>query len=475
MQYSLTALTLAEARDAIHAGELSPVDLTEACLARIESVNPSLNAFLEVTADTALAQARAATEAVDRGGAKLLSSLHGIPLALKDLYNMQGVRTTAGSKLFKDNLAAEDAYVTGRLRAAGAVLLGKLNMHEWAYGVTTVNPHFGPCRNPWDTARITGGSSGGSGAALAAGLCLGALGSDTGGSIRIPASLCGVVGLKPTYGRVSLRGAVPLAWSLDHAGPMARTVRDAAILLQAIAGYDREDPVSAGGPPGETEFELALDMGVAAPGARPFIVGVPDESVVSDLHPETDRAIREAIATIGDLGCQVRQVTLPGYAQASEAAGRMLGAEASAFHRDRLNEAPEAIGADVLARLRWGLEVTGTDYALARRAQAEWRRQLSHLFETIDLLVLPATPVPAPLIADSDGIKLATGVLTRFTRAFNLSGNPALVLPCGFTACEPRLPIGLQIVGPAWQESQVLRLAHAYEQAAGFHKHVAPV
>lgn len=480
---SLTCLTLAEARDAIRAGELSPLELTRAHLTRIEALNPRLNAYLEVTAETALAEAslraKMATEARAHGRADSLGPLHGLPVALKDLFDVRGLRTTAGSILFKDNLAAEDAFVTARLRQAGAVLLGKLNLHEWALGVTTNNPHFGPCRNPWDTDCIPGGSSGGSGAALAAELCLGSLGSDTGGSIRVPASLCGTVGLKPTYGRVSLRGVAPLSWSLDHVGPMARTVQDAAILLEVIAGYDPDDPYSAE----ETDPKRGRNAwpsfqakaALQRRGRRKWKVGLPDPYFFSDLHPDTEAAVRAAIKTIEELGCEVREVSLEGHEAASKAGSTLLVAEAAAYHHDRMRDRPGSIGEDVLTRLRWGEAVTGPEYALARRTQVQWRRKMARLFETLDLLVLPATPIPASRIADSDGVKLATGALTRFTRLFNLTGSPALVLPCGFTATPPSLPIGLQIVGPAWGESKVLQLAYAYEQATGWHKRRPPL
>lgn len=481
---SLTCLTLAEARDAIRAGKLSPLELTQAHLARVEALNPRLNAYLEVTADTALAEARAATVALAHAQADSLAPLHGLPLALKDLFDVRGLRTTAGSILFKDNLAAEDAFVTARLRQAGAVLLGKLNLHEWALGVTTNNPHFGPCRNPWDTDCIPGGSSGGSGAALAAELCLGSLGSDTGGSIRIPASLCGLVGLKPTYGRVSLRGVVPLSWSQDHVGPMARTVQDAAILLQVIAGYDPDDPYSAEASDAKRGREawrsLPAKTALQRRGRRKWKVGLPDPYFFSDLHPDTEAAVRAAIETIEELGCEAREVSLEGHEAASRAGSTLLIAEAAAYHHDRMRDprARGSIGEDVLTRFRWGEAVTGPEYALARRTQVQWRRKMARLFETIDLLVLPATPIPAPRIADSDGVKLATGALTRFTRLFNLTGNPALVLPCGFTVATPRakpMPIGLQIVGPAWGESKVLQLAHAYEQATEWHNRRPPL
>ena len=449
-------LTIVHARNAIRSKQISPLELTQIYLDRIAALNPKLNAFITITAGSALNDARAATDAITRGDK--VGPLHGIPIALKDLFGVRGVATTAGSILMKDNVATDDAFVTKRLREAGAIFLGKLNMHEWALGVTNINPHFGACRNPWDTDYITGGSSGGSGAALAAGLCMGSLGSDTGGSIRIPSSLCGIVGLKPTYGRVSTRGVVPLAWSLDHVGPMGRCVNDVEILFNVINGYDAADPYST----------QPSHIGVAeAVQARKFRIGVPDEYFFTDLHHETEAAYRAAIKTFGEMGCELRDVLLPDFAISEKASAKILLADAAAFHQERIERRANQIGEDVLTRLKWGTEVTGVEYASARHTQMEWRRKMEALFESIDALVLPATPMPATPIAGSDPLQLSQGNLTRFTRMFNLTGNPAIVLPCGFTSSG--LPIGLQIVGPHWHEHLLLAIARFYEQATEWH------
>jgi aspartyl-tRNA(Asn)/glutamyl-tRNA(Gln) amidotransferase subunit A len=442
--------TLLAASQAIRAKQISPLELTQICLQRSEAINPRLNAFITLTAESALAEARAATEEVAHG--RYRGPLHGIPLAIKDLFDVRGVATTAGSPLLKHNVAAEDAFVIERLREAGAIFLGKLNMHEWALGVTGVNPHFGPSRNPWNTAYITGGSSSGSGAALAAGLCYGSLGSDTGGSIRIPASLCGIVGLKPTYGRVSVRGVIPLAWSLDHVGPMGRCVDDVAALFDAINVYDTNDPYA----------QLAANF---QPLTSNFRIGIPDDYFFSDLHPETEAAYRVAIKTLGGIGFELHGVALPGFEVSEKASAKILLAEAAAYHQEHIERHAEQIGSDVLTRFQWGLEVTGVEYALARRTQVEWRHKLMQLFESIDALVLPATPFPATPIDESDPVALSRGNLTRFTRMVNLTGNPALVLPCGRTTSG--LPIGLQIVGAHWQEETILHIARAYETARG--------
>ncbi len=456
---NLASLTLTSARDAIRSKKISPLELTRAYLARIEALNPQLNAFITLTTESALAEAQAATDAVMRGDE--LGPLHGIPLALKDLFDVRGVPTTAGSPLMTDNVAQDDAFVTKQLRNAGAIFLGKLNMHEWALGVTNINPHFGPARNPWDTTRITGGSSGGSAAAMAAGLCVGTLGSDTGGSIRIPASLCGVVGLKPTYGRISTRGVIPLSWSLDHVGPMGRCVDDVALLFSVIDGYDVADPYCC----------LARET-ASRTTQHALRIGMPDAYFFSDLHPDTERAYRAALKTIGELGYTLIEVALPNFEISEKASSKILLADAAAYHRDRIAREADRIGEDVLTRLRWGTEVSGVEYAVARRTQIEWQRKLAMLFDTIDVLIIPATPQPATPIEDADPLALSKGNLTRFTRMFNLTGNPALVLPGGFTT--ESLPVGLQIVGAHWGEEVILQVARAYEQATRWHQRTPP-
>jgi aspartyl-tRNA(Asn)/glutamyl-tRNA(Gln) amidotransferase subunit A len=449
---SLPYPTLLAASHAIQAKQISPLELTMICLQRSNVINPQVNAFITLTAESALAEARAATEEIARGNYR--GSLHGIPLAIKDLFDVRGVVTTAGSPLLKHNVATEDAFVVKQLREAGAIFLGKLNMHEWALGVTGVNPHFGAARNPWNTEYITGGSSSGSGAALAAGLCYGSLGSDTGGSIRIPASLCGVVGLKPTYGRVSVRGVIPLAWSLDHVGPLGRCVDDVEALFRIINVHDASDPYSM----------RAAESTVHDPHSA-FRMGIPDDYFFSELHPATEAAYRAAIRTFGDLGAELHQVVLPGFEASEKASAKILLAEAAAYHLEHIEQHADQIGVDVLTRFQWGLDVTGVEYALARRTQVEWRHKLEQLFESIDALVLPATPFPATRIDESDPVALSRGNLTRFTRMFNLTGHPALVLPCGRTS--DGLPIGLQIVGAHWQEDKIIQVARKYEEARG--------
>ncbi len=453
--------TIETAGAAFRRGELSSLALTEQTLAAIEELNPRLNAYLTVLADSARAEARAADAAFRRGEDR--GPLQGIPIALKDLFDVAGVRTTAGSIILSDNVPLADSAVTARLRAGGAVLLGKLHLHEWATGVTSINPHFGPCRNPWDPARIPGGSSGGSAVALAAGLCLGSFGSDTGGSIRIPAALCGVVGLKPTRGRVSLRGVVPLSWSLDHAGPLARRVRDAAILLSAVAGYDPEDPTSIDWP--------VDDYGSAGAGGRERdLVGlrvlVPDDYFFETGDPEVVGLATEATRVLARLGARVEHVRLPGVERLSGFNSTMNLSDAATYHAEHLRDRPDDIGADVLARYRIGQSKSATDYAEARQQQRIWRRRLERLLEGRTVLATPATPVAALPIEDSEALEAARR-LTSFTGPFNLTGLPAISVPCGFTA--DGLPAGLQLVGRPWAEGLVLEAAEAYETATEWH------
>jgi aspartyl-tRNA(Asn)/glutamyl-tRNA(Gln) amidotransferase subunit A len=451
----LTDLDLIEVASAISAGEISPVELTQAYLKRIEIINPRLNCFLTVTAETALSAALQAEEEIRRGMYRGL--LHGIPIALKDLYETRGIRTTAGSMFFADYVPEEDAFVVEKLQTAGAVLLGKLNMHEIALGVTNENPHFGPCRNPWDTQRISGGSSGGSAAALIAGLCLGSLGSDTGGSIRIPSSLCGVVGLKPTYGRVSLRGVIPLSWNLDHPGPMALWVREVAILLQTIAGYDPQDPASADVP--VPDYLGLLDQGI-----KGWRVAFASGPFFEDAAPETLACVRVASRIFEDIGAYLEEVKVPQALQAARANGLMVTSDAAAFHRERMDSQPENFGKDVLSRLQSGAACSSAEYILARRLQTVLRRRYEELFEHYDILLAPTTPIAAPVIG-ADAVERAR-LLTRFTAPFNLTGLPAISLPCGFTA--EGLPIGLQLVARPWDEARLLQAAHAYEKATGW-------
>jgi aspartyl-tRNA(Asn)/glutamyl-tRNA(Gln) amidotransferase subunit A len=459
MSDDLNFLTIAEAADLIRSKKLSPVELTQAHLERIAKLEPMLNSFITVTGEMALEQARAAEAEISRGDYR--GALHGVPIGLKDLYPLANVATTAGSKFLRDTVDLADCTVVGKLRTAGSVFVGKTNMHEWAFGVINDNVHFGTCKNPWDTACSPGGSSGGSAAALAAGLCMGALGSDTRGSIRIPAGLCGIVGLKPTYGRVSLRGVVPLSWTLDHAGPMARTVKDVAILLQAIAGWDEGDPLSVNVP--VDDYVSHIHEGVK--GLR---IGVLQDELFSEAEPAIQQAVDEAAQVLVGLGAVMSQ-QLPYCSFDTRETSRFIsGVEAAAFHEERLRTRPEDFGADVLARLQSSQEFKAADYANARRAQVQLIYDMRNVFKNVDLLIAPTTPMAAPRFDNPAELDKGRTVLSWFTAPFNMAGNPAISLPCGFT--KDGLPIGLQLVAAPWQEAQLLRAAFAYEQATDWHQ-----
>ena len=455
----LTKLSLSEASDLVRAKKISPVELTRECLKRVERLNPKLNAFITVTAESALAQAREAEAEVQKGQWK--GPLHGIPIALKDLVDTAGVRTTAGSSVFKDRIPAEDAEITRRLKAAGAVLLGKLNMHEFAYGGSSVISALGPVRNPWDAEYSPGGSSGGSAAAVAAGMCFGAVGSDTGGSIREPAGYCGIVGLKPTYGRVSTRGVIPLSWSQDHMGPMTRTVRDAALMLQTLAGYDPEDVTSANAP--VPDFAAALESKAS------FHLGVPRGHFYEELDPEIQAALTAALGVLGKLTASQEDIEIP---TGGEFAGTVLLAEAYAYHEKNVASHPELYQPATLARIRAGAEVSASAYIAAHRQLELARRATPKIFEGVDILVTPTSPVPpgkiSELLGEPDKLRGRELLMLRNTRPFNVLGLPTISIPCGFTGSG--LPIGMQLTGPMGGEAAVLSLAQAYEQATEWHK-----
>jgi aspartyl-tRNA(Asn)/glutamyl-tRNA(Gln) amidotransferase subunit A len=455
----LTSLYIYQAAELLKKRDISPVELAQAHLQRIQQIGQQLNAFITITPELALQQARQAEQEIRRGEYK--GSLHGIPLGLKDLFETEGIRTTAGSTFFSEYIPEADAKVVQMIKDAGAVLLGKLNMHEIALGVTSENPHFGACCNPWNLQCITGGSSGGHAAALAAGLCMGALGSDTGGSIRIPASLCGVVGLKPTYGRVSLRGVIPLSWNLDHAGPMARCTRDVAILLQAIAGYDPQDAWSVNMPLDDYLARLGEDL-------HGWRVAVASDSYFTDhqvVDGEVMNALSHAVEVFKELGAVIESVQFPNAREAAMANSLMTPSDAAAFHHQRLAENPQGFGRDVLKRLQTGAAYTSTEYSLARRMQTILRCQFNEFLEDYDLLLTPTTPIPAPRLGSADAVEQAR-LLTRFTAPFNLTGLPALSIPCGWSS--EKMPIGLQIISKAWAERKLLSAAELYEQKRGF-------
>jgi aspartyl-tRNA(Asn)/glutamyl-tRNA(Gln) amidotransferase subunit A len=449
-------LTLEDAAALLREGRVSSVDLTEACLARIEAVEPRLNAFVTVTADLARAQAREATAEIKAG--RYRSPLHGIPVAVKDLFATQGIRTTAGSRILADWIPDEDSTVVRKLREAGAVLLGKLGMHEFAYGVSSVNPHFGDVHNPWDLTKIPGGSSGGSAVAVAAGEAYATLGSDTGGSIRIPASLCGCVGLKPTFGRASLFGAIPLAWSLDHPGPLARTVRDVAIATRAIAGFDPRDPISAERP--VPDFLAGIDRG--AQGLR---VGVPTDHVWDQCDPAIAESVRGAIDALARAGAEIVEIRWPRAAEYAAASSAVLGVEARAYHEGSFPGRSADYGPLIRARLAAQGDVDALTYARSMRLLLEARAGAADRdLEGVDVLAMPTVPSRAWTIEEAKNIPRPSE-WTRITRIFDLTGQPAISVPCGID--PDGIPIGLQFAARMWDEAAALRAARAYELVRG--------
>jgi aspartyl-tRNA(Asn)/glutamyl-tRNA(Gln) amidotransferase subunit A len=450
-------LTITTALESFYSGKVTARDLAEACFRQIERLNPKLNAFITVIKPEDALQVQ-----YPAGTGPLTKAVRGIPIALKDLFDTAGILTTAGSKFFADHIPEEDAFVVEKLKQAGAILMGKTNTHEVALGVTGNNPHYGTARNPWDTTRIPGGSSSGSAIAVATGMALGALGTDTGGSIRIPASLCGIVGFKPTHGRVSLRGVFPLSWNLDHVGPLTRCVRDAALLLQVISIYDPIDPASIKMLPGDYLGHLIDDME-----GRKIALGVGE--YIEGADPEVIRAVCETAKVFAEgMGCRVQEVNVDWMRDAALANKIMTQSDGAAVHRNRLKEHPDWFGEDIRRRLEDGAKTTSTEYILARHTQTEVQKRCEQFFEAYDLLLTPTTPIAAPTVEGHDAVEQA-GRLTRFTSPFNLAGLPALSIPCGFT--KGGLPIGLQIVSRAWADAKVLNAGYAYEQKTDWHRH----
>ncbi|HEY6957900.1 MAG TPA: amidase [Candidatus Limnocylindria bacterium] len=449
--------SVTEAAALLRARSVSSVELTHACLARIERLDRELAAFITRTTETALRDARTADEELARGVDR--GPLHGIPIALKDLFDTAGVRTTAGSRIFAERVPTEDSAVAARLSAAGAVCVGKTNLHEWAFGVTNQNAHFGAAKNPWDRTRVPGGSSGGSAIAVATGMCFVSPGSDTGGSIRIPAALCGVAGIKPTYGRVSLHGAIPLSWTLDHAGPLARTVRDLALALGVLAGYDARDPVSADVP----VDDYVRDIDASVRGVR---ILVPTVHFFDECDPEVERAVRDAALVLRGLGARVTEAPLPHAALLRDAQRAIISVDAATYHAEDLARRPQDYGDAVRARLAVAETITKTQYAQARRDRDIVHRAWCDALAEHDVILSPTTPIAAPPREGQDATAQAAR-LTPNTSPFNLTGLPAVSIPCGFTRAG--LPIGLQLAAAPWREALLLRVANAYERATEWH------
>jgi aspartyl-tRNA(Asn)/glutamyl-tRNA(Gln) amidotransferase subunit A len=439
---------------------LSPVEVTRQLLGRIEKLDPVLRAFVTLTAPRALDDARAAEQALLRGDTR---PLLGIPVAHKDIYLTRGIRTTAGSALLADWVPDEDATCVRRWQEAGTILLGKLITHEFAFGLQFPGHRFPPARNPWNLEHIPGGSSSGSGAALAAGLVAGATGSDTGGSIRGPAAFCGIVGLKPTYGRASRAGVLTLSWTLDHTGPLARTVEDCAYLFQALAGHDPADPASSLHPVDDYLSGLGRDI-------RGLRVGVPRAYFFDGIDPEVERAFEAALVTLRSLGAEVRDVEIPSI-HASPSFLLILMAEAFAYHERDLREHPELYGEVLRERMLAGALVTASEYTQAQRLRARLGAEVAEVMRTVDVLATPTAPKPATPFA------LAHDPEFGFPRSnmppFNMTGQPTLALPCGFSSSG--LPLSLQLAGRPFEEATVLRAGAAYERATEWHTRRPPV
>jgi aspartyl-tRNA(Asn)/glutamyl-tRNA(Gln) amidotransferase subunit A len=443
----------------IRAREISPTELTQDCLDRIEKLNPKLNAFITVVAESALDEARRAEQEIYRG--KYRGPLHGIPIGLKDIIDTAGVPTTAASALFKDRIPAEDAEVVRRLRGGGAVILGKQNLHEFAYGGSSLISFYGEVHNPWDTARVAGGSSGGSAASVAAGMGLAAVGTDTAGSVRLPAAYCGVVGLKPTYGRVSTRGVVPLSPSFDHVGPITNSVCDAALMLQVLAGYDAGDPASVD----MAIADYTCDIGETLSNLR---MGVPRVFFFEGLDPEVADAVEQAIQVFRELGAEIRDEM-----RIEVTTDRTLSsAESWAYHEPFVARSPELYQPATLARIKSGEKTSAKDVLRARQELSAARQAIDKTFQDVDVLLTPSVPIPPPRIADlqknPENLRPAELMMLRDTRPFNVWGIPAISVPCGFT--RDGMPIGLQLAAAAWREDLVLRTARAYERATAWHE-----
>ena len=436
---------------------LSPVEVVRALLERIEV--DETNSFITVTRERALEKASLAESEILAG--RYRGPLHGVPVAIKDIIYIRGVRTTMGSAPYAGHAPGHSATVARKLEEAGSILIGKTNTHEFAYGPTGDRSYFGPTRNPHDPRRITGGSSGGSGAAVASNLCYGALGSDTGGSIRIPAALCGTVGMKPTFGRVSKSGVFPLSWTLDHVGPITRTVEDNALMLNVLAGHDPEDHYSVDRPAEDYTRDLETNL-------RGAVIGVPTVFYTEHIDEEVGARVREAVEVFRSLGAQVRDVEIPNLVDTLHAQRLILGAEAYAVHRERLENEPESFGEEVRERLMDGERPKAYSYAKARRRGILATEEFDHALHSVDVLLTPTLPITATVIGQrevsiGDYEEPVRSALTRYTGPTDLTGHPSLSIPCGTTASG--LPVGLQLIGRHFDEPTLYRFGHAYAEA----------
>jgi aspartyl-tRNA(Asn)/glutamyl-tRNA(Gln) amidotransferase subunit A len=462
----VTGGTIASLAADIRARRVSPVEVVRACLDRIAALDPELRAFILVDAEGALAAARAREADVVAG--RWQGPLHGVPVAFKDLCHVPGLPTSCGTKTAEYFTAEHECTAARRLMEAGAVTLGKLNLSELALGPFGDNAHHGDAQNPWRPGHCAGGSSSGSGTAVAAGMVLGAIGTDTGGSIRLPAACCGIAGLKPTYGRVSRTGVMPLSWAMDHVGPMARTVEDVALMLEAMAGRDPRDATSSHRP--VADYAAAL----RAPAVRGLRLGAPARYFFAGLHGEVDAAVRAALGELERLGARVAEVSVPDPQALNEVANVVARSESAAIHSRIIQERPHELQPAVRARLEIGLHVRAHDYLQALRLRAQLARAfIREVFAEVDALVAPVIPEPAPALAEvksgtTDEVVARMGRFSRLTRPFNSLGLPALSVPCGFSAAG--LPLAFQVVARPFDEPTVLRVGHAYQHATDWHR-----
>jgi len=443
--------------------EISPVDLFNEAIERIQRLQPKLNSFITITEQEGRKAATEAESEIRKG--QYRGPLHGIPISIKDLFATRGVRTTAGSKVLAKWIPDYDATAVARLHQAGMVLIGKTNLHEFAYGVTNDNPHYGSARNPWDPARVPGGSSGGSAAAVASSQCSASLGSDTGGSIRIPSAVCGVVGLKPTYGRVSRYGAIPLSWSLDHVGPLTKSVEDAAIMLAAIAGPDPMDPSSSSRPLPDYRKEMQGSI-------RGLRLGVPRQYFFEHVDPEIEKFVNAAIRQLESLGTTSVEVDIPDLENCSAMEAQITLAEATSYHEPYLRKQPDDYGPGVRTNLEAGCYLLATDYVKSQRARTLLLRNFNEAFKRADVIVSPTLPALPPQVGEvwvqsRDLREHVIDAFLRFNIPYDLTGLPAISVPCGFSSTG--LPIGLQIAGRAFEETTILKAASAYERSTDWH------
>ncbi len=457
MKSELAAKSIEELAPLIRDRKVSPVEVTEAVIYQTEAHNKKINAYIQIDADKAMDTAKNAEKEIMNGHYR--GPLHGVPMALKDILYFKNEVVTMGSKIHKNFVPSYDATVVLKLKEAGVIFTGRLNMHEYAWGATTNNPHFGPCRNPWNLEKIPGGSSGGSGAAVAADMTIASLGTDTGGSIRIPASACGIVGLKPTHGRVSKYGCFPLAWSLDHIGPMTKTVKDAAILLEVIAGYDDKDPTCI-------DVPTSSYCSVITGNVSELVIGINESYFFRDVDAGVEQNVRNGVRLLEEMGARVIPVDIPSIEFAPFAELITIISEASAIHHQNLIERPQDFGDDVRILLELGELVTAVDYLQAQQIRYQLNHGFRQVFQSVDVLITPTLPFTPPLIGQDTVLLNGKEVnfldhVIRFTGPENITGLPAISVPCGFSE---EMPVGLQIIGPPFKEEIILNVAYAIEQ-----------